>query len=137
MHGIVPTMLNSHPLRGPLVRSVAPEFRSEQLMSRTCPKLISALLVLLFTFSVAQAQSDKGRISGLVTDPQGLAVPNARLELLNQDTSAKQSLESDDTGHYAFSGLAAGRYQLSVQVDGFNPFVSEEIKLAPEQAMAC
>lgn len=105
-------------------------------MSQSFLRFLSVLAVLLFSVAVARSQTGKGQISGQVTDPQGLAVPKAKLELTDLDTSAKSSAESDDVGHYSFVGLKTGRFRLSVTADGFNAFSSEDINLAPGQALS-
>src|SRR5262249_3045733 len=93
---------------------------------------VSALLFASARF--ANSQAEKGQISGQVTDPQGLVIPNAKLILDNLDTSAQLSTDADDAGHYAFAGLPAGRYRLNASADGFNAF-SSEMSLAPGQAL--
>src|SRR5580692_8224819 len=104
-------------------------------MSRALFKIAFAVVFLLVSVAAAFPQSDTGQITGQVADPQGLAVPNAKLDLVNQDTLVKQSIEADDTGHYALVGLSAGRYHLAAQAEGFNAFSSEDIKLAPGQTI--
>ena len=104
-------------------------------MSGTFLRLLSALTLVLCTFTVARSQSEKGQISGQVTDPQGLAVPKVKVELLNQASSARQVAESDDSGYYVFAGLAGGRYQLLVTAAGFNPYSSAELTVAPGQSV--
>ena len=102
-------------------------------MSRTLFRFLSVSVLILLSVAAVHSQSEKGQISGQVTDPQGLAVPDAKLELVNQDTSTKQSTEADETGHYSFAGLPAGRYQLAVTAGGFNPFSSGVITVASGQ----
>ena len=105
-------------------------------MSRAFFRFLSASVLLLLSVTVAHSQSEKGRISVQVTDPQGLAVPGVKLELVNQDTSAKQNAEADETGHYAFTGLPGGRYRLNASAGGFGPFSSDDINLAPGQDLS-
>jgi hypothetical protein len=97
---------------------------------------VSVLLLILIAVAMAHSQTEKGRISGQVADPQGLTVPKAKLTLTNLDTSAKLSAEADDEGRYSFAGLPGGRYRLNASADGFNPFSSDEINLAPGQALS-
>lgn len=99
-------------------------------------RFLSVSVLLLFCIAVAPSQTDKAHISGQVTDPQGLAVPNAKLELINVETSAKISAEADDVGHYSLLGLVAGRYRLNASAEGFNPFASGDINLAPGQTLS-
>jgi hypothetical protein len=104
-------------------------------MSRTLAKILSAIVFLFFSVIFAFAQSEKGQISGQVTDPQGLAVPNATVEIVNQDTSAKRETKTDEAGHYAVPDLSGGRYRVAVQAQGFGAFASEDITIAPGQAV--
>jgi hypothetical protein len=103
-------------------------------MSRTFFRFLTSSVLLLLSVAAVHSQSEEGQISGQVTDPQGLAVPGAKLELVNQDTSARQNAEADETGHYAFAGLPSGRYRLNASADGFRPFSSDDVNLSPGQA---
>jgi hypothetical protein len=104
-------------------------------MSRTLAKILSAAISFFFCVIFAFAQSEKGQISGQVTDPQGLAVPNGTVEIVNQDTSAKRETKTDEAGHYAVPDLTGGRYRVAVQAQGFGAFASEDITIAPGQAV--
>jgi hypothetical protein len=104
-------------------------------MSRAFSRFLSVSVLVLLCVAAVNSQSEKGQISGQVTDPQGLVVPGAKLELVNQDTSTMQSAEADETGHYSFAGLSAGRYKLAATAEGFNPFSSEVITLSSGQAV--
>src|SRR5215472_8908864 len=103
-----------------------------ELMSRTRFRLFSTVALWLLFAVAAPCQSDKGQISGQVTDPQGLAVPSASVEITNQETSLKRSAVADDAGRYSLTGLAPGRYQLVVQVPGFETFLSEILALGDQ-----
>src|SRR5262249_60855895 len=92
---------------------------------------VSALLFASARF--ANSQAEKGQISGQVTDPQGLVIPNAKLILDNLDTSAQLSTDADAAGHYAFAGLPAGRYRPNATFEVFTAFTSE-MAPAPSQA---
>jgi hypothetical protein len=105
-------------------------------MSQTLFRFLSVSALLLISVAVAHSQTEKGQISGQVSDPQGLAVPTAKLTLTNLDSSAKLSAEADAVGHYSFAGLPAGRYRLTVSVEGFNTSSSDEINLAAGQALS-
>jgi len=56
-------------------------------MSRKLLKLISALTLVFCSATIVYAQANKGQISGQISDPQGLPVPKAKIEITNQDTS--------------------------------------------------
>jgi len=105
-------------------------------MSRTLFKILGVSVFTLLSISIAHSQSEKGQISGQVTDPQGLAITKAKVEIVNQDTSAKRETETDEAGRYAVTDVAAGRYQVVVKAEGFADFLSEDITLAPGQSLA-
>jgi hypothetical protein len=103
-------------------------------MSRTLVKILGAAVSIFLSVTVAFSQAAKGRISGQVIDPQGLAVPNATVTVVNRGTSAKKETKTDDAGHYAVTELPGGRYQVVVQAQGFATFTSDDITLATDQA---
>jgi iron complex outermembrane receptor protein len=76
--------------------------------SRIAGRCAVALLGLLCAGSLLRADSVKGR----VLDPQGLAVPNARLSLFERNSGERFRGASDAEGAYAFAGLTAGDYLL-------------------------
>jgi hypothetical protein len=106
-------------------------------MSRRLVKTLGVALSFLFlSVNLAFAQTQNGQISGQVTDPQGLVVPSAQVEIDNRDTSAKQQTTTDETGHYAIAELQPGRYQVIVQAQGFVSFSSDDITLTAGQTLA-
>jgi hypothetical protein len=81
------------------------------------------------------AQSVTGTITGTVTDPSGGVIAGAKVEALNADTGVASSATSDGAGVYRVSFLPIGRYQLTVQANGFGmqtvpPFQLEALQTA-------
>jgi len=60
-----------------------------------------------------------GTISGTVVDQSGAVVPGARVRLNNGGQSLNQEVLSDGDGHYLFSNVAAGSFQLTITSAGF------------------
>jgi hypothetical protein len=104
-------------------------------MSATFVKMLSVAVFLFLSATLAFSQSEKGQISGQVTDPQGLAVSGATVEIVNQETLAKRETKTDEAGHYIVSYLPVGRYQVVVQAEGFSTYLGEEVPLGPEQSV--
>ncbi len=69
------------------------------------------------------------QISGLVHDPAGRLVPNARIAVLNHATGGIRNAASNQSGFYAVPSLASGRYKITVEADGFETAVRDEVKL--------
>jgi hypothetical protein len=79
--------------------------------------------MFLLVSAAAIAQTDRGTITGTVSDPAGAVVPNATIEIKNTETSAVFSGASTNTGNYTISSIPAGTYELSVSANGFKKFV--------------
>ncbi len=89
-------------------------------------------LLLPFTFifglcvSDTQAQSSSSLIIS-VSDPNGSIVAAADSELLAENF--RQNAVSSDLGVISYRGLRAGKYQLTITVNGFKPYKNVSIEL--------
>jgi hypothetical protein len=88
---------------------------------------LSAAACLLAISFTAFAQSDRGTITGTVSDPAGAVIPNAAVEARNVETGALYPAAGSSTGNYTIAQLPAGNYSLTVSVMGFKKFVSTGI----------
>src|SRR5690349_5025080 len=79
--------------------------------------------LLIGVCAVAFAQSDRGTITGTVSDPAGASVANAAIEAKNTATGAVFPVASSDTGNYTLVQLPVGAYELTVNVPGFKKYV--------------
>jgi hypothetical protein len=81
-----------------------------------------ATLLLLFLSASAFAQSAGGvaGISGVVRDPSGAVVPNAKVVISSDSQGTLRTLETNDAGLFTAPGLTPGAgYQVSVTASGF------------------
>ena len=92
----------------------------------------ASLLLLLFITFAAHAQN--ARFFGQVTDAQSAAIPEATVNITNQDTGVQVHAVSDDTGGYSVPNLTAGHYKVQVQVQGFQLF-SRDVSLDMGQGL--
>ena len=90
-----------------------------------------ALFGLLISLSTAItfAQTITGSISGTVKDSSGAVLPNAQIQVLNQDTGVSRTLQSDAAGHYSALLLPLGNYQVTATAQGFQKEVRSGILL--------
>lgn len=72
----------------------------------------------------AQAQAVYGSIIGTVTDPQGAAVANAKVTVLNQRKGTSDTTTSNESGNYSVTHLIPDVYTVRVEAQGFK--VSEQ-----------
>jgi hypothetical protein len=67
------------------------------------------------------ATIDRGIIQGTVTDPQGAAVPGAKVSVTDLDTNVTVDLTTNGAGFYSAPQLVPGRYAVRVTASGFPP----------------
>ena len=84
---------------------------------------LSIALCLVAIGLAAFAQSDRGTITGTVSDPAGAVIAAAAIEAKNVATGSVYPVVSSNTGNYTISQLPAGTYELTVTVMGFKKFV--------------
>jgi hypothetical protein len=56
-----------------------------------------------------------GRLSGMVTDPSGAAVPGASVRLLDDNNGVIAQTTAESNGQYLFSGVSPGNYRVEIQ----------------------
>jgi outer membrane receptor protein involved in Fe transport len=66
-----------------------------------------------------QAQSETGQIVGLVTDPNGAAIPSAKVKIVNMGTGAERSTTTESQGAYNTTNLIPAIYEVTVEASGF------------------
>ena len=103
------------------------------------PKRVCVVVLLLGVSLLASlgadAQVNTADLSGQVLDPQGLAVPGAKVTVKNLATGATRTVEADDSGRYRIVGLPPGRYELTVDAGkGLAKLVNPEMVLTIGQA---
>jgi hypothetical protein len=83
--------------------------------------LPTTLCLLLFA-SAAFAQSDRGIITGTVTDTSGAVIAGAAIEAKQLETGAVSLTTSTATGNYTLTELPVGSYQVTATVGGFKKY---------------
>ena len=112
------------------------------MYSINVPRRLHRLILILLTFAAfsltqsAQAQTDQGRIAGVIADANGAIVPGASIIVKNERTGEARTATSADSGSYIVSALRPSLYtvtasaqNLSVHVTGVQLLVGQELKL--------
>ncbi|HMF91314.1 MAG TPA: carboxypeptidase regulatory-like domain-containing protein [Candidatus Angelobacter sp.] len=81
--------------------------------------LVCAATLLLASPSRLLAQSERARIIGTVTDPQGAVVPGAKVTVTNVATGLETKSTTDQEGRYQAPELPIGSYKIKVEREGF------------------
>ena len=85
-------------------------------------------LVMSFLFCTARvfAQTgNSGSIEGVIKDPSGAAVANAKVEITNPVSGVTRSTVSGADGSFRFPNLPFNPYHLTVMADGFESFTQD------------
>ena len=82
-----------------------------------------AVGLLVSGSQLALAQSDRGTITGTISDPAGAVIAAAPIEARNVATGAVHQAASTATGNYTLAQIPAGTYEMHVAVAGFKRFV--------------
>jgi hypothetical protein len=93
------------------------------------------LVFLLFLASVAFAQSDRGTITGSISDPTNAVIPGASIVATNGETGTKYETISTETGNYTLTQVPPGVYELSVELPGFKKYVRKGINVLVAQTL--
>ncbi len=96
---------------------------------------LRTLICVLLCLGVAYAQSDRGTITGTITDSSGAMIANASVEAKNMQTGVVYKAASSETGNYTLAQLPAGIYQLTAAMSGFKQFVRTGITVSTAQTL--
>src|SRR5271166_6055783 len=95
----------------------------------------SAILGYLFVFALVPIGliAQTADLSGFVSDPSGLAVPNAKITLKGSATGATRELTSNQQGLYSIPALPPGSYDITLDATGFQSLHQAGILLQVDQ----
>ncbi len=89
--------------------------------------LSSIALAFCLAATSMLAQTERGNITGVVTDPAGAAVPGADITIVNRDTNATSKTVTTNTGEYNVPNLFPGAYRMEVSAAGFKRFLQQNL----------
>ena len=77
-----------------------------------------ASFIIISTIPVVSQSTTSGDITGVITDPSGAVVPNAKITATNDATAEAHTATSNGQGAYRFSFLKPGSYTIAVTSTG-------------------
>ncbi|HVO62935.1 MAG TPA: TonB-dependent receptor [Terriglobales bacterium] len=100
-------------------------------------RLLVSAAVCVFLFATltpqfAFAQAVYGSILGTVTDPQGAAVPNAKVTVIDQAKGTSDTTTTNADGNYSVTHLIPDLYTIRVEVSGFKAAESKDIVVSAD-----
>jgi hypothetical protein len=81
----------------------------------------------ILSLSTCFAQSERGAITGMVTDATNAAIPNASVKITQMGTNATTAVSSTASGEYSVANLAPGAYKLEASQQGFRTAIVDNI----------
>src|SRR3954468_10864351 len=108
--------------RTALDKAAAPPYqatpRRRHMTGRTQAVLIAVALATVLGGAPASAQAPQGKITGVVRDGSGAALPGVTVTATNQATKASETATTGADGSYTLS-VAPGAYNVGVTLQGF------------------
>ncbi len=96
---------------------------------------VVACACLVVSAAALLAQSDRGTITGTVSDATGAVIANAAVQARNTETGAVYPVAASATGNYTIPQLPSGTYEISVTVAGFKKFIRPNLPVQAAQTI--
>jgi hypothetical protein len=87
-------------------------------------------MVLCCASALCFAQSDRGSVSGIVTDPTGSAIVGAKVTVTNTAMGTQSSTVTTGVGDYTIPELIAGEYSVTVVAPGFDRLIHSGVTVS-------
>src|SRR5262249_35208006 len=88
---------------------------------------VGLLCLLLLGSAHAQGVGSSGNIKGIVTDPNGSALPNVAVAVVGAQTGLRRTAVTDSTGLYRVTNLPPATYDVSAELHGFETRVRKGV----------
>ncbi|HEX4538574.1 MAG TPA: carboxypeptidase regulatory-like domain-containing protein [Candidatus Acidoferrum sp.] len=79
----------------------------------------------------AMLTGGNGRLSGMVTDATGAALPGTDVRLMDENNAVIATTNTESDGQYTFSGVSPGTYRVEVEHLGFRKTVIAGLNVTP------
>ena len=94
---------------------------------------LGAIAALLIAPICTVAQTDRGSITGTITDSTGAVVPAAKVVARRAETGGVYETVTTSTGNYTLDSLPVGTYDLNVDANGFEKYIQRGIHVQTVQ----
>ena len=103
------------------------------LPCRAVRAILTAFSLVLFVAGVSHAQIFLGSISGIVSDPSGAVVPNARVTVTDTARGVPFVTQTNGTGAYLVKDLLPSTYKITAEAAGFRTYELDSFPLTAKQ----
>ena len=110
---------------------------AHRLLTRAAQKIGAATVrersLVLSLLLVLPLFAQNAELSGLITDPSGLPVPNVKVTVQGEATGVTRAVISNQEGLYSVPALPPGAYKLTIEATGFQTLQQTGIALEVDQ----
>jgi hypothetical protein len=99
------------------------------MLNRIRIVLYGIAVVALLSTSALWAQAIFATLTGVVTDPSGAVVANAKVTLRDAGSGSERNTVTDNQGYYSLPSVPVGNYILSVEAPGFQTYRATNIAM--------
>jgi hypothetical protein len=107
-----------------------------EAFARVSLLLVAAIFLVVWTAMPAGAQKDTGSIAGLVKDSSGAVVSGAKVTVSDVDRGTQVVTKTNSEGEYAASPLKVGRYQVTIEKQGFKKAIAGPVNVDVQERPA-
>ena len=97
--------------------------------------VLFSLALAFILAGVAQAQSGRATVKGLVKDQQGNVVAGATVTLSDQNKNFTRTQTSNQDGAYVFTAIPPGTYKIEVEAAGFKKTLITDVQAAVDTSV--
>ncbi|HEX8558562.1 MAG TPA: carboxypeptidase regulatory-like domain-containing protein [Pyrinomonadaceae bacterium] len=96
-------------------------------------RVLMLALALFVPFVNVAAQTSRGTVSGVVTDPAGAVIRGASVTLTNTQTNVSRQTTANDEGFYRFDAVELGTYTVVIGSPGFGELTKANVVVNANQ----
>ncbi len=85
----------------------------------------SGLALIAVIAGLGQTPTPLFEVSGVVLDPTGAAIPEAKVILRREGVRSEQARTTNQRGQFRFTRLTSGNYEIEARKDGFKPEITQ------------
>src|SRR5437016_10490950 len=97
--------------------------------------IMKQIVFLALSASILLAQSERGNITGVVSDSSGAAVPGAEVVITHRATNSVVKTTTTTAGEYNAPALNPGEYTVEISATGFRRFSQRNVIVSAASAV--
>ncbi len=102
-------------------------------LNRRLTNIFGLLTSFLLAVVMVTAQQTTGNVRGIVKDPSGAIIPNAKVTITSKVTGNSTTITSNDDGEFRFGNLIAGEYQIAIEAPSFKKLNLSDVRVTLNQ----